>query len=269
MVHADAQVRCGACARGTAAWSGYAVSSTTNVSFPEATGISMRPPLFSFKDGLRGRSHEMRVPESLIPVAFHSPTDAHQSLSAFEREIFGPGADIGQNVSLSFSGDLVAIPHESMWYGAKDHVIVKSVEDLLDRLQSYSPEAFRRHVGYIDRENTRKYLRQTGIRVAQLVDKLSAMGLNPGMLCEGAVESRNAVAARVSSTMVRLRPNWFSDSSNPRPLDDGCPLRSVEPVPCPPGSAIVAVANALLRQKRSLGGLRFKRRRIARAAGGR
>jgi len=122
----------------------------------------------------------LQVPESLIPVAFRHPAEAHQTLCALARERFGVDARIGQNVSLSFPRDVVAVPHESMWCGPKDQVVVKSVEDLLDRLPSYSPKALQKHVGYIDRESTGKYLRQTSIRVARLIDRLDGMGLKQG-----------------------------------------------------------------------------------------
>ena len=128
----------------------------------------------------RGKRREIEVPETLVPVAFRNPREAHQALSALARERFGPDARIGQNVSLSFSSKVIAIPHKSMWYGPKDHVVLKSIEDLLDRLQSYSPEALQKHLGYLDREYMGKYLRQNSIRVARLIDKLEAMGLRPG-----------------------------------------------------------------------------------------
>ncbi len=128
----------------------------------------------------KGKRHEIEVPESLVPVAFRNPRQAHEALSALARDRFGPDAKIGQNVSLSFSSEAIAIPHKSMWYGPKDHVVLKSIEDLLDRLQSYSPEALRKHLGYLDREYMGKYLRQNSIRVARLIDKLEAMGLRPG-----------------------------------------------------------------------------------------
>ena len=140
----------------------------------------MRAPTLTFLRRARREHHEITVPETLLPVAFRDPRDAHQALSALAREKFGPDARIGQNVSLSFSSELIAIPHKSMWYGPKDHVVVKSIEDLLGRLQSYSPEALRKHVGYLDREYIGKYLRQTGVRVARLIDRLDAMGLRPG-----------------------------------------------------------------------------------------
>ena len=145
----------------------------------------MRAPIFTFLRSPRSEHHEIMVPDTLLPVAFRQPHDAQQDLSALARERFGPDARIGHNVSLSFSSELIAIPHENMWYGPKDHVVVKSIEDLLGRLQSYSPEALRKHVGYLDREFMGKYLRQTGVRVARLIDRLDAMGLRPGSrLCE-------------------------------------------------------------------------------------
>jgi 2-polyprenyl-3-methyl-5-hydroxy-6-metoxy-1,4-benzoquinol methylase len=130
----------------------------------------------------RGTSahHWLQVPETLIPIAFRKPAEARQALSALACERFGPDAKIGQNVSLSFSSRVLAVPHQSMWNGPKDQVVVKSIGDLVDRLPSYSPEGLRKHVGYLDREYMGKYLRQTGIRVAQLIDRLDAMGLKPG-----------------------------------------------------------------------------------------
>ncbi|HEV3333765.1 MAG TPA: class I SAM-dependent methyltransferase [Bryobacteraceae bacterium] len=67
-----------------------------------------------------------------------------------------------------------------MWYRPKDHVVLKSIDDLISLLPSYSPEALRKHVGYLDREFMGRYLRQTGVRVAQLIDRLDAIGLKPG-----------------------------------------------------------------------------------------
>lgn len=124
--------------------------------------------------------HWLPVPETLIPVTFRKPAKAHQTLSVLAHEKFGPDAKIGENVSLSFTSRTLTVPHASMWYGPKDHVVVKSVQDLVDGLPSYSPEGLQKHVGYLDREYQRKYLRQTGIRVAQLIDRLDAMGLESG-----------------------------------------------------------------------------------------
>ena len=95
-------------------------------------------------------------------------------------EMFGPDAKIGQNVSLAFSADVIPVPHQSMWNSSKDQIVLKSIDDLVERLPSYSPEALRRHVGYLDREFMAKYLRQNAIRVARLIDRLDAMGLKPG-----------------------------------------------------------------------------------------
>jgi len=128
----------------------------------------------------RGQRREIEVPETLVPVAFRNPREAHQALSDLARERFGPNARIGQNVSLSFSGKALPVPHKSMWYGSQDHVVLKSVEDLLYRMQLYSPEGLRKHLGCLDREYMSKYLRQNSIRVARLIDKLDAMGLRPG-----------------------------------------------------------------------------------------
>ncbi len=132
----------------------------------------------AFRGTLARRS--VLVPEALIPVAFRHPEEAHQTLSAMAREKFGPGGKIGENISLSFSSEIIAVPHKTMWYGPNDHLVVKSVDDLRDRLHTYSPEALQKHIGYIDRETTSKYLRQTAIRVARLIDRLEAMGLKPG-----------------------------------------------------------------------------------------
>jgi 2-polyprenyl-3-methyl-5-hydroxy-6-metoxy-1,4-benzoquinol methylase len=130
--------------------------------------------------GAKTKRPVIQVPDICIPVAFRRPSEAHQTISAMAREAFGPDVKIGQNVSLSFSGEVIAVPHKTMWYGSHDQMVLQSVDDLVQRMQSYSPEALQKHVGYLDREFMARYLRQTGIRVSQLIDRLAAMGLNPG-----------------------------------------------------------------------------------------
>jgi len=133
--------------------------------------------------GLRGggaKTTELAVPDSVIPIAFRHPAEAQRLLCARAQETFGPDARIGSNVTLRFSSEVIDVPHRTMWYGDRDPVVLKSVDDLVSRLPWYSPEALQKHVGYLDREFMSKYLRQTSIRVAQLIDNLEALGLQPG-----------------------------------------------------------------------------------------
>jgi 2-polyprenyl-3-methyl-5-hydroxy-6-metoxy-1,4-benzoquinol methylase len=120
------------------------------------------------------------IHQELIPVAFREPAEAHQRVCSLVHERFGPSAEPGKGIVLSLPGSTLPVPHKAMWYKPKDAAVLETVRDVVGILETYSPEAFRTHVGYVERDRTRKYLEQTAIRVAQLIDTLDRMALPPG-----------------------------------------------------------------------------------------
>jgi hypothetical protein len=75
-------------------------------------------------------------------------------------------------------------PPRALWNGADDTVALGAVEDLVELLEEFQPEALERHVAVLPKDSMRSYLRMNVVRVVRLVEVLRRRGVVRGEVLE-------------------------------------------------------------------------------------
>ena len=127
-------------------------------------------------------------PSSLLLLALTDPMAAHRKVEELARERFGPGAEIGKDVRVTYPLDrLLQLPHDAIWGSSAAAMIRESTEELVAASRELThEEIFNPHYGPVDPAayNLVAYFKCTRLRVLRLYEALQRRGIRSGTILE-------------------------------------------------------------------------------------